>query len=122
MVILLIFFIATTSFNEEKKQVKITLPQSKSLGETVPKQEVRRTLSITENQELILDGNPVEAERLAAALILLQELNPGVKLELQADAKTELDLLIKVWDALREAGYPINDVPARIKAGSGSSK
>ncbi|SKB05158.1 biopolymer transport protein ExbD [Prosthecobacter debontii] len=116
MVILLIFFIATTSFNEEKKQVKITLPQSKALGEAVPKQEVRRTLAITQNQELILDGTPVDAEHLAAAIQQLRDLNPGVKLELQADAKTELELLIKVWDALREAGYPINDVPARIKA------
>jgi biopolymer transport protein ExbD len=116
MVILLIFFIATTTFNEEKRQVKITLPTSKALGETVPKQEVRRTLIITKSQELILDGNPVEAETLSDAIIKLKEQNPGVKLELQADTETALGMLLKVWDALREAGYSINDVPARIQS------
>ncbi|MEN3939896.1 biopolymer transporter ExbD [Prosthecobacter sp. SYSU 5D2] len=116
MVILLIFFIATTTFNEEKKQVKITLPASKALGEIVPRQEVRKTLTITKTQDLILDGNPVEADTLAAAIVKLKQQNPDVKLELQADTETALGMLMKVWDALREAGYSINDVPARIQS------
>lgn len=116
MVILLIFFIATTTFREKKMEVKITLPQSKSLGEAAPKQEVRKTLTITKTQEMILDGNPVEAPKLAAAITRLREQNPGVKLELQADTDTALGVLMKVWDALREAGYSINDVPARIQS------
>ncbi len=116
MVILLIFFIATTTFNEEKKQVKITLPQSKALGENVPKQDVRTTLAITKDKQLILDGNPVEADKLAEAIIRLKKDNPAVKLELQADTDAALGMLMKVWDSLREAGYSINDVPARIQS------
>lgn len=116
MVILLIFFIATTSFNEEKKQVKITLPQSKSLGENVPREDVRKTLAITKTQELILDGTPVTQEGLAAAIKKLKEVDPNLKLELQADTEASLGVLMKAWDGLREAGYPVNDVPARIQA------
>ncbi|WP_395746132.1 ExbD/TolR family protein [Prosthecobacter sp.] len=33
MVILLIFFVATTTFRKENTQVKITLPESKTMGE-----------------------------------------------------------------------------------------
>lgn len=115
MVILLIFFIATTSFKEEKRQVKITLPESKALGESAPQQEVRKTLAITKTQDLILDGNPVDVAGLAAALTRLKQQQPGTKLELQADTDTALGVLMKVWDALKEAGFSINDVPARIQ-------
>lgn len=115
MVILLIFFIATTTFREKKTEVKITLPQSKSLGENTPQMETRKTLAITKTQEMILDGTPVAMDKLAAAILKLKEQNPGVKLELQADTETALGGLMKVWDALREAGYSINDVPARIQ-------
>lgn len=116
MVILLIFFIATTTFNVDKREVKITLPQSKSLGETTPKQEVRKTLAITKTRELILDGQTVPADSLAAAILKLKDQNPALKLELQADTETSLGLLMNVWDALREAGYSVNDVPARIQS------
>jgi biopolymer transport protein ExbD len=43
-----------------------------------------------------------------------------MKLELQADTTAALGVLVKVWDALREAGYSINDVPARIQRSPGS--
>jgi biopolymer transport protein ExbD len=116
MVILLIFFIATTTFREEKKEVKITLPESKSLGETINNQEVRKTITINKSQEMFLDGAPISTEKLAAAIVALKKQNPGVKLELQADTETALGVLMKVWDSLREAGYSINDVPARIQS------
>ncbi|GAA5134087.1 TonB system transport protein ExbD [Prosthecobacter algae] len=121
MVILLIFFIATTSFNDAKKQVKITLPTSDSLGETAPVQEVRKALAITEKEEIFLDNTPVEITQLADALLALKKREPALKLELQADKKTSLGLLLKVWDALRKAGHPVNDVPARILGGQGAT-
>lgn len=37
MVILLIFFIATTTFREKKVQMKINLPDSKTMGATESK-------------------------------------------------------------------------------------
>ncbi len=52
---------------------------------------------------------------LAAALKEMKAALPGVKLELQADQGTPLGLLVKVWDALKSAGWSINDVPARIQ-------
>lgn len=120
MVILLIFFIATTTFREQKAQVKITLPESKRMGGAAPAQEARKTLAITAAQELFLDGNPVTVDQLAAALTRLKESQPGAKLELQADTATALGVLMRVWDALRAAGYSIHDVPARIQRAAGA--
>ncbi|MFC5457718.1 ExbD/TolR family protein [Prosthecobacter fluviatilis] len=115
MVILLIFFVATTTFKKDKTQVKITLPESKSLGGEAAVPEVRVAISIDDKQQVFLDGQPVELEQLAQMIKALKEAKPGTKLELQADTTAALGKLVKVWDALREAGYSINDVPARIQ-------
>ncbi len=115
MVILLIFFIATTTFREKKMQVKINLPQSKTMGAAAPSEEVRKSILVTPTKELFLDGNPVEVSKLAAALTQLKAGNPAAKLELQADTETPLGLLVQIWDALRTAGFSVNDVPARIQ-------
>jgi biopolymer transport protein ExbD len=115
MVILLIFFIATTTFREKKVQVKINLPQSKSMGASAPSEEVRKSILVTPTKELFLDGNPVKVEELAAALTRLKTSQPDSKLELEADTETPLGMLVSIWDALRAAGFSINDVPARIQ-------
>lgn len=119
MVILLIFFIATTTFKKDKTQVKITLPESKTLGGEAQVAEARVPISIDEKQKIFLDGQPVELENLAEAITTLKAAKPGIKLELQADTTSALGVLVKVWDALREAGFSINDVPARIQRASG---
>lgn len=119
MVILLIFFVATTTFRKEKTQVKITLPESKSLGGTAAAPETRMAISIDKEQHIFLDGRPVELERLAAEIAALKAAQPGLKLELQADTTAALGNLVKVWDALREAGFSFNDVPTRIQRASG---
>lgn len=115
MVILLIFTTATTTFKKNKTQMQIALPESKSMGSTTDKPDARVTLAITKEQKLFLDGAPVGMEKLAEALMKLRADNPGVKLELEADTSTDLGVLIKVWDGLKAAGIPINDVPARIQ-------
>jgi len=118
MVILLIFFVATTTFKKDKTQVKITLPESKSLGGASESPEARVAISITKEQKIFLDGQPVELDKLAIAISSLKEAKPGMKLELEADTTAALGILVKVWDALREAGFSINDVPARIQRGN----
>lgn len=115
MVILLIFFIATTTFREKKVQVKINLPESASMGSAATSDEVRKSITVTPQKELLLDGNPVAIDQLAAALLKLKQSDPQAKLELQADTETPLGLLVQIWDGLRSAGFSINDVPARIQ-------
>lgn len=115
MVILLIFFIATTTFRDKKVQLKINLPQSKAVGGVETAEAARKSITVTSQKDLFVDGNPVAVEKLAAELVRLKTANPAVKLELQADTETPLGLLVQIWDALRSSGFSINDVPARIQ-------
>ncbi|HSJ04385.1 MAG: ExbD/TolR family protein [Verrucomicrobium sp.] len=121
LVIVLLFIVATTTFRSQQPQMKINLPQSASLGANAPAKEKRTTLAITTDRKIMLDGAEVTADQLAEALTALKERDPKVKLELQADKETPLGMLVKVWDSLKAAGIPINDVPARIQRGVGSA-
>jgi biopolymer transport protein ExbD len=116
LVILLIFFIATTTFRgKPKTHLKIALPESQALGGTAAQPEVRTSITVTKDQKLFLDGEPIAVEKLAESLTALKAANPNARLELEADTDTALGLLVKVWDALRAAGYSVNEVPARIE-------
>jgi biopolymer transport protein ExbD len=115
MVVLLIFFVATTTFKKQKTQMQVALPQSKGMGATVQEAEIRTTLTITKKNEVFLDAEPVKVAELGAALQKLKALQPNVKLELEADTDAALGVLVQVWDALKSAGIPINEVPARIQ-------
>src|SRR5262249_47221840 len=115
LTIVLLFFVATTTFKKKKTQMKINLPQSSALGNTEAAKEVRTTLAISKDKKFFLDGAEVNDAKLTESLKALKSKSPDAKLELQADTDAPLGLLIKVWDSLKLAGYSINDVPARIQ-------
>ncbi len=123
LVILLIFFIATTTFRRSKMHVKIALPESKAMGAASSAQETRTAITITRDKDILLDGNLIQEEALEQALKDLKAARPQAKLELEADTDAALGVLVKVWDALRAAGFSINEVPARIqRAGDGTAQ
>jgi biopolymer transport protein ExbD len=114
MIILLIFFVATTSFKKKKTSMEIQLPSSSALGTTSGAVEQRNTISITKTNQVFLDAKPLKMEALSAALQELVSKQPEVKLELEADTLADLGTLVAVWDALKDAGIAISDVPARL--------
>jgi biopolymer transport protein ExbD len=117
MVVLLIFFVATTTFRKDKTVMQITLPESKSMGAASPTNapELRLTIGISKDKQVSLDGKVIPIDALAKALIDQRSSQPNLKFELEADTDSPLGLLIKVWDALKAAGIPITDVPARLQ-------
>jgi len=119
LVIVLLFIVATTSFRRRQTHLQISVPQSKLLGQTTVSKDTRLTLSITKDKKIFVDGHEVAEDQLADALKGLKESKPDAKLEMNADQDMPLGLLVKVWDALKSAGYSINDVPARIQRAAG---
>jgi biopolymer transport protein ExbD len=121
LVITLLFIVATTSFRKRQTHLQISVPQSKILGQTTTSKETRLTLSITKDKKIFVDGHEVSEDGLTEALKGLKESKPQAKLEMNADQDMPLGLLVKVWDALKAAGYSINDVPARIQRAAAAS-
>jgi peptide deformylase len=82
--------------------VQINLPES-ATATVQPAQSEHAVVSVNENDEVRLDGNPLPVEELEAAVRNL----PGARktsLALEADKKASFGTIIKVMDALKLAG------------------
>ena len=110
LAILLIFFIVTTTFRKKQPQVQINLPESKQ-AETSPSASTEPVVLRVKNADQIsLDEKPVELDKLAAAIQSTREAHPKRGIAMQADREAPFGVVVKVLDALKQAG--IQDVPA----------
>ncbi len=105
--ILLMFFIVTTTFKSKQSELTINLPESKQAREAAnPTDPI--LLAITAEEKMQLDERPIASlQELTAAI---RERNPSRPLALRADKKASFGFILKVMDALKEAG--IKNLPA----------
>ena len=109
LAILLIFFIVTTTFKKDQPALKINLPDSKT-AETAPaEKENPLVLRVKTAEEITLDEKPVTVETLAASLQTARAQNPKRPIAMQADREAPFGVVVKVLDALKEAG--VKNIP-----------
>lgn len=120
LTILLIFFIVNSQWKKPRNLLEIEIP---SVTNLVGKEEVkeRATLSVGTDSKIDLNGQSVDIAGLAVALVEFRKTHPGIDMEMEADRKIPLETLVKVWDALTEAGIDIKTVPARIEVEGAAS-
>jgi biopolymer transport protein ExbD len=102
LVVLLIFYIATTVFKKSQPSVKIQIPsstQAKTTQETPPS-----IVYLTADGKFFIDNAPVESENLGELLKSKKTANPDFKLAVRADTNTPLGMFVKVYDAANFAG------------------
>ncbi|MBL9151326.1 MAG: biopolymer transporter ExbD [Verrucomicrobiales bacterium] len=118
LAILLIFFIATTTFKKRESLVNVNLPQSSQMKAGA--EPIRRVaLTVTKEETIHLGGQAVPIEGLAEALRQFKAARPNDKLELKADQEVPIGLLVKIWDAASQAEVKIDEIPLRIQVQPG---
>ena len=110
LAILLIFFIVTTTFRINQPQLQINLPESKSAEQAPAEDNQPLVLRVKSAEEITLDEKPVTLESLAASLKTLRDQAPQRPIAMQADREAPFGVVVKVLDALREAG--VKNIPA----------
>jgi len=105
--ILLIFVIVTTTFKRMQPQVTIKLPESKS-AVAAEKSDEPVVLSISAGEEVFLDSKKLALAELAPAIEALRKDRAKFAMAMKADEKVSYGFLIKVLDALKEAGVKGN--------------
>jgi biopolymer transport protein ExbD len=110
LAILLIFFIVTTTFRKNLPQLQINLPESKTAEQAPSAQTDPAVLRVKSADQITLDEKPVTLEALAQTLKTLRDQAPSRPIAMQADREAPFGLVVKVLDALRDAG--IKNVPA----------
>lgn len=120
LTILLIFFIVTMKFPEDRASLKIDLPKSSGReGSAIV--ENRLTIAVGADTRVFVGEKEVPLDQLGTMLKGIRAETPAVKFELKADEKLPLGVLVGLWDAFNEAGVAIKDVPARILLQKGAA-
>jgi biopolymer transport protein ExbD len=110
LAILLIFFIVTTTFRKNQPQLQINLPESKTAELSPAEKQEPAVLRVKNAEQITLDEKPVTLEDLAEALKNLRIQAPSRPIAMQADRAAPFGVVVKVLDALRDAG--IKNIPA----------
>jgi biopolymer transport protein ExbD len=108
LTILLIFFVVSTTFKKDQPEVQINLPESKT-ATNAPAELEHAILTVSENDEIKLDGKTIAVEDLERAVRNLSETRRS-SLALQADKKASFGIIVKVLDAVKLAG--VKNLPA----------
>ena len=101
LVVLLIFYIATTVFKKSEPKITIKVPdstQAKTTQDTPPS-----IIYVTADSKIFLDDAPVEPEKLGEMLKSKMAANPAFKVAMKADTKAPFGVIAKVMDAAHEA-------------------
>jgi biopolymer transport protein ExbD len=110
LVILLIFFIATTTFRKRKPQLEINLPDSKTAQAAAATKDEPLVLRVKDATAITLDEKPITLPTLAAALKSARAEAPARPIALQADRAAPFGVVVQVLDALKQAG--VENIPA----------
>jgi biopolymer transport protein ExbD len=112
--ILLIFFIATTTFRAiSPTAVKLVLPEAKTAEEVGREKVDRLNIAVGSDETIYLDNKPVALSVLEKALHDAKEKNPKVQVQFSADKTVSYGTVVAIVDAARSAGIP--DITAFTK-------
>jgi biopolymer transport protein ExbD len=107
LVVLLIFYIATTVFKKSQPRIVIKVPDSttaKATDTTPPS-----IIYVTSDSKIFLDDAPVDPDQLGDLLKSKMTSNPSFKVAMKADTNAPFGVITKVMDAAHIAG--IGDLP-----------
>jgi len=109
--IMLIFFIVTAVFVKEAG-VSVTKPEAES-ARTQP--QVSVLIAVTSDDEVWVNREEVEIDALRTAVEKLYAENPKGTIAIQGDDEADAVLVMKVYDAVRDAGVDKIAIATEVK-------
>lgn len=98
--VLLIIFMITTPLMENS--VDLVLPSSDAATHSVDPNAVQ-SVSIDQNEQVSINGNPTNLTTLEGQLVALKEANPDVAVVVRAHKELPVQKLMNVMDAVQRA-------------------
>ena len=102
LVVLLIFYIATTVFKKPQPTINIVVPASTTA--TTTQETPPSIIYVTTDSKIYLDDVLVDPELLGDMLKQKMAANPNFKVAMQADKEAPFGIITKVMDAAHVAG------------------
>jgi biopolymer transport protein ExbD len=101
LVVLLIFYIATTVFKRTEPKLNIVVPPSttaKSTNENIPS-----TIYVTADSKVYFDDTPVDPDQLGQVLKDKKAANPNFEVAMKSDQNAPFKIIVKIMDAANKA-------------------
>ncbi|MGF1453621.1 MAG: ExbD/TolR family protein [Opitutales bacterium] len=98
--LLLIFFLVSTMFKKEDRDIDVDLPESESALEVRPDDETL-VIGIDEGGRLYLQGQPTTKTKLLYDLRVTASNDPGRRIRLDTDRNTPFATVVEVLDLLQ---------------------
>jgi biopolymer transport protein ExbD len=98
--IMLIFFIVTASFIKEAG-IEVNRPEATTW---IEKKSASILIAVSENNEIWIDKNRVDPRSVRQAIERLLAENPKGTVVIQADSGAQVELIVEITNAAREAG------------------
>jgi biopolymer transport protein ExbD len=102
LVVLLIFYIATTVFKKAEPKLNIVVPPSTTAKAT--QDNVPSTIYVTSDSKLFFNDAPVDPDQLGQMLKDKVAANPDFKVAMKADEGAPFKIIVKIMDAANFAG------------------
>ncbi len=103
VLVLILFFMVGTQFNQEERNIDIKLPGVSTLNSMMPAPK-RREVQIAANGTAYLDGQPVSVLELSQRLTDMRRTFPDLKVTVRADAELKLRDVYPVYGAINKSG------------------
>ena len=101
--LLLIFFLVATTFHQTEREMQVALPAASSAGPiTTSLREL--VINVTEAGEIIVSGQTVDSDLLAAMIAQAIETNPDQKVTVRGDQNTAYANIVRVLDICKTSG------------------
>ena len=101
LLVLLIMFIITIPV--QTHAVKLDLPQNNPNDIPPPVDPVKNKLVITQTNQILWNGTPINAQQLRQYLDVTQQMNPVPELHLQPEPEARYELVDQVLAVTKEA-------------------
>lgn len=101
LVVLLIFYIATTVFKRTEPKLNIVVPPSttaKATNDNVPS-----TIYVTADSKVYLDDAPIDPDQLGQVLKDKKAANPNFEVAMKSDQNAPFRIIVKIMDAANQA-------------------
>ena len=118
LVVLLIFYIATTVFKRTEPKLNIVIPPSTTAKTT--QENIPSTIYVTSDSKVYLDDTPVDPDNLGDLLKSKLAANPSFKVATKMDESAPWKIIVKVMDACNKAGIPTISAYTASKATGGA--
>jgi len=101
--ILIIFYVATSTFKEDEKDIQVSLPDA-AAGETLSEAPEMLVINVREDGSILLGNAAVTLEELAAEMAEVAAANPGKKVLIRGDKRALHGAVAGAVSACKQAG------------------